>query len=141
LVPWYTLTGVGNNSLKKATRYRSEKPRPDLPKREELEVISRRFAVKYLLGVMNSTPARHFLLNNRRHNVSLYPDDWKQLPIPDVPPEKQAPIVTLVEQILAAKTADKTADITALEAKIDILVSTLYGLTENEIGVVEGKYS
>ncbi|MBW6486673.1 MAG: hypothetical protein K0B01_11055 [Syntrophobacterales bacterium] len=49
--------------------------------------------------------------------------------------------MTLVEQILAAKTADKTADITALEAKIDILVSTLYGLTENEIGVVEGKYS
>ncbi|EKD80960.1 MAG: hypothetical protein ACD_39C02073G0001, partial [uncultured bacterium] len=29
--------------------------------------------------------------------------DWKQLPIPDVPPEKQAPIVALVELIMAAK--------------------------------------
>ena len=36
-------------------------------------------------------------------NIYLYPNDWKQLPIPDVPPEKQAPIVALVEQILAAK--------------------------------------
>ena len=53
--------GVRNNSLKKAARYRGEKPpRPDLPKREELEATSRRFAVKYLLGVMNSTRRPRF---------------------------------------------------------------------------------
>jgi len=26
-----------------------------------------------------------FLRANRRSNINLYPDDWKQLPIPDVP--------------------------------------------------------
>lgn len=141
-VPWHLLTKVRNNSFKKIARYKDEMPsRPDLPKREELEKTSSRFAVKYLLAVMNSSFARNFLRANRRSNIHLYPDDWKQLPIPDVPPEKQAPIVALVEQILTAKTADKTADITALEARIDILVSALYGLTEDEIAVVEGKYS
>ncbi len=98
-----------------------------------------------------------------------------RLPIPDVLPEKQAPIVALVEQILAAKkhntvgancvrpplggdtngggianssgNADKGAchaplhepqpDIPALEAEIDRLVYALYGLTDEEIAVVE----
>ncbi|HEY5704122.1 MAG TPA: hypothetical protein VIS96_00945 [Terrimicrobiaceae bacterium] len=86
-----------NNSLKKAARYRGEKPRPDLPKREELETTSRRFAVKYLLGVMNSGTARDFLRANRRSNTDLYPEDWKKLPIPDVPAEQQQPIVQVVD--------------------------------------------
>jgi len=74
-----------------------------------------------------------------------------RLPIPDVPPEKQAPIVALVEQILAAKkhknqTSEvyKTSevspqtDITAIEAEIDRLAYAPYGLTDEEIVVVEG---
>jgi len=106
-VPWNSLAGVRNNSIKKAARYKREKPlRLDLPKREELEALSLRFSVKFLLAVLNSSAARNFLRFNRRSNTDLYPDDWKKLPIPDVPPEKQAPIVALVEQILAAKKQD-----------------------------------
>ena len=86
-IPWRSLSGVRNRSIKKQTRYSDETPhRPDLPQREELEDTSRRFAVKFLLGVMNSTAARDFLRANRRSNIHLYPDDWKQLPIPDVSP-------------------------------------------------------
>lgn len=137
-VPWHALHGVRNNSVKKAARYRGELPsRPDLPKREELEAASRRFAVKYLLGVMNSTAARDFLRANRRSNIHLYPDDWKRLPIPDVPPEKQKPIIILVERILAAKAKDPAADVSTLEAEIDQLVYALYGLTPEEIKIVE----
>jgi hypothetical protein len=137
-IPWHMLAGVRNNSLKKVARYRDEKPpRPDLPKREELEATSRRFAVKYLLAVMNSTVARDFLRANRRSNIHLYPDDWKKLPIPDVPPEQQAPIIALVDQILAAKRADPSADVSALEREIDERVYRLYGLTPEEIKIVE----
>lgn len=131
------LAGVRNNSLKKAARYRDEKPRPDLPRREDLEATSRRFAVTYLLGVMNSTVARDFLRAHRRSNIHLYPDDWKQLPIPDVPAEQQAPIIALVDKILGAKRADPNADISAWERKIDELVYRLYGLTAEEIKIVE----
>jgi hypothetical protein len=129
---------VRNNSLKKAARYRGEKPpRPDLPKREELEATSRRFAVKYLLGVMNSPAARDFLRASRRSNTDLYPDDWKKLPIPDVPPAQQQSVVALVEQILTAKRANANADISVLEQQLDAEVSRLYGLTPEEMKIVE----
>ena len=128
-LPWYFLSGVRNNSLKKAARYQDEKPpRPDLPRREDLERNSRRFAIKYLLGVMNSNTARDYLRANRRNNIQLYPDDWKKLPIPDVPEKQQAPIVTLVDRILTAKRANPAADITELESEIDKRVHNLYYL-------------
>ena len=138
-IPWHSLSGVRNRSIKKQTRYRDEKPqRPDLPQREELEKTSRRFAVKFLLGVMNSTVARDFLRANRRSNIHLYPDDWKKLPIPDVTTEEQAPLVELVNQILEAKDTDPLADTDEMEAEIDRLVCGLYGLTAEEVAAVEG---
>ena len=129
-IPWRSLSSVRNRSIKKQTRYSDEMPHPDLPQREELEDTSRRFAVKFLLGVMNSTAARDFLRAHRRSNIHLYPDDWKQLPIPDVSPEQQAPIIELVDQILAAKRTDPDADVSELENEIDRKVSNLYGITE-----------
>ena len=87
---------------------------------------------------MNSSCARDFLLANRRSNLNLYPDDWKKLPIPDVIPEQQAPIIALVDKILNAKRADLEADVSNLEKEIDKLVYDLYGLTDDEIAIVEG---
>ncbi len=48
------------------------------------------------------------------------------------------PFITLVDQILAAKTANPKADTGALEAQIDEAVYTLYGLTAEEVRAVEG---
>ena len=55
-------------------------------------------------------------------------------PIPDVPLDRQAPLVALVDHILAAKRADPAADIATLEAELDRLVSGLYGLAAPETG-------
>ena len=88
--------------------------------------------MKFLLGVMNSTVARDFLMANRRSNIHLYPDDWKKLPIPDVSPERQAPVIALVDAILAAKRADFEADVSALEAALEREVAALYGLKLNK---------
>ena len=49
-------------------------------------------------------------------------------------------IIKLVKQILALKDSSPEADTSALEAQIDVLVYGLYGLTEEEIVVVEGKH-
>jgi adenine-specific DNA-methyltransferase len=139
-VLWNSLKNVRNQSIKKAARYRGETPqRSDLPLREELEGISKRFSLKFLLGIMNSTFAHDFLRANRRSNIHLYPDDWKKLPIADVSRNQQEPIIKLVDRILAAKRADPDADTTAWEREIDELVYALYGLTEEEIKIVEGK--
>ena len=137
-IPWHSLSGVRNRSIKKQTRYSDERPHPDLPQREELEDTSRRFDVKFLLGVMNSTAARDFLRAHRRSNIHLYPNDWKNLPIPDVSPEQQGPIVKLVAQILDAKRTNLHAKVSELEDEIDQLVYELYDLTPNEVEIVDG---
>ena len=93
--------------------------------------------MKFLLGVVNSTAAHDFLRANRRSNIHLYPDDWKQLPIPDVTSEQQEPIIELVDQILDSKRANPNVDVSALEAQLDQLVYKLYGLTTEEIAAVE----
>jgi hypothetical protein len=130
-VPWCNLAGVGNNSLRKAARYKDEPTRSDLPVREDLEATSRRFAVKYLLAVMNSSTARDFLRANRRSNIHLYPEDWKRLPIPEGTREQQAVIVALIDEILAALQSDSKADVSVLEEKVDDRVALLYGVSQN----------
>jgi len=46
---------------------------------------------------------------------------------------------TLPRKLLAAKRANPQADTTELEEQIDQMVYELYGLTEDEIRIVEGK--
>lgn len=132
-VPWHYLSGVKNASIKKAARYPNETPkRDDLPNRLLLEEQSRRFSAKFLAAVMNSSFAYDFLKANRRSNIHLFPDDWKQLPIPDVSPEQQDPVVAVVDKILTAKRAKPDADVSALEAEADRLVTALYGIGDNQ---------
>lgn len=90
------------------------------------------------MAILNSSVIAHLLSDRRRNNVQLYPDDWKKLPIPDATPEQQTPIIALVDQILTARRADPSADVSALEKEIDEIVYKLYGLTA-EIKLVEEK--
>ena len=76
---------------------------------------------------MNSASAQDFLRAHRRSNIHLYPDDWKKLPIPDVPLDAQQPIVDLVDAILSAKRANVSVNIAELERKIDRAVDKFYG--------------
>ena len=139
-VPWRGLHGIRNRSIRKQARYKDERKRDDLPFREDLERGSRRFSIKYLLGVMNSTAAQDFLRARRRSNILLYPNDWKELPVPDVPPAAQRPVVDLVDGILAARRADRNADVTPMERELDEAVHALYGFTDAEATVVgEGR--
>ena len=53
--------------------------------------------------------------------------------------EQHSIIESLVTQILTLKRSDPTADTSALEAEVDGLVYGLYGLTEAEVAIVEGR--
>lgn len=59
--------------------------------------------------------------------------------IPPLSPATQNNITRLVDRILAAKARDAAADVSGLEREIDQLVYRLYGLTPEEINIVEGK--
>ena len=71
--------------------------------------------------------------------MNFYPNDAKSLPIPKITAAEQRPFMRLVDSILSAKDADPSADTSEMEAEIDRLCYTLYGLTDEEIAVVEGK--
>jgi hypothetical protein len=58
------------------------------------------------------------------------------LPIPTIKQEEQ--IEKIVYQILQLKKDNPSADTSALEREIDLMVYELYGLSEEEIGIVEG---
>jgi type II restriction/modification system DNA methylase subunit YeeA len=59
------------------------------------------------------------------------------LAIPEKP--RNESISELVDSILSATSKDPKANVSKLERQIDQLVYQLYGLTEEEIAVVEGK--
>ena len=69
----------------------------------------------------------------------------EQVPIPKASTERQRPLIALVDSILALTKADSYPNDTAAQEKvrvyeqeIDRLVYELYGLTQEEIAVVEG---
>ena len=51
--------------------------------------------------------------------------------------EEELPFKDLVSHVLQIKKEDSAADVSVLEAEIDLLVYEVYGLTEEEIGIVE----
>jgi phosphoribosyl-ATP pyrophosphohydrolase len=98
---------------------------------------------KYLLAVLNSKLGDYFLHQTaavRRGGYLEYkPMYVSQLAIAKPSAVQRRAIEEQVEKILAAKKKNASADTTPLEREIDQLVYKLYGLTEEEIKIVEGQ--
>jgi hypothetical protein len=96
---------------------------------------------KYLIAVLNSSLLDFYNKKKNITNQQGFPQilmtDLQELPIKVVEKYQQQPIITLVDRILSAKKNDPQADTATLEAEIDRLVYDLYGLTEDEIKIVE----
>lgn len=99
--------------------------------------------LKFIEGLLTSKLMEWYLERECRllgKTTIQYSKQWMEnIPIPYTSKEQQQPIIDLVDKILAAKKADATSDTTTLERKIDELVYKLYGLTDEEIAIVEGK--
>ena len=96
---------------------------------------------KFLLGVLNSSTIR-FYLNLIAETSGMGTSRWinnyvKEFPIPEAGCEQQALIIGLVDQILDTKHTNPDADVSDLEKRIDQIVYLLYGLTCEEIDIVE----
>ena len=110
---------------------------------------ARKFKLKYLLALLNSTYLRYLYTNIVQELGRVFPQvklsKLKGLPIKAIPPHQQGPFVKLVEQIMVVTASDDYLDdvraqekVQALEQEIDRLVCQLYDLTPEEIQVVEG---
>jgi adenine-specific DNA-methyltransferase len=99
-----------------------------------------RVNLKYLTAVLNSKLIQFWLRNKGKMQGNNYQIDKEPLlaiPIYKPPGPAQEPIITLVDMIMSAKTKDPEAGVPELERMIDKLVYDLYGLTDEEVGVVE----
>jgi adenine-specific DNA-methyltransferase len=96
---------------------------------------------KVLLGILNSKMGWWLISKYCSAIQNGYQLIWKyfsQIPIATGNDKSKMKIVELVDQILTAKKQSPTADTSALESEIDRLVYELYGLTEEEVKIVEG---
>jgi len=99
--------------------------------------------VKYLLAVINSKVMNWYYQNviNPEKGEALAQvkkGHLVRLPIIEASKENQESIAKLSSRIINMKNQNPEADTAELEAEIDRLVYELYGLSEEEIGVVEG---
>jgi adenine-specific DNA-methyltransferase len=113
-----------------------------------ITALPERISLHYLCALLNSPVVDFFL---KRVSTTFHGGYFaankqfiEKIPIPRlnlsdaVEQAKHDAIVGLVTRILATKAAGPSADTTALERKIDGIMYELYGLTEEEIGIVEG---
>jgi hypothetical protein len=96
---------------------------------------------KWLLAILLSKSMQFYvhkqLGSDQGGFIRLFSTHVSNFPIPVPDSEQQTVIDGLVRRILAAKAADPAADVSALEAEIDRLAYQLYGLTEDEIAIIE----
>ena len=99
------------------------------------------FKIKYVLALFNSNLFKFYYHNTNSQGGDIFPQmrisSVENLPIKISDFNTQTEIELLVNQILAAKSQNPTADTSILEAEIDQLVYQLYELTEEEIAIVE----
>ena len=100
------------------------------------------FDLKFLVGVLNSKLISFYgqkKLPNFGKDIfpKINPSDIKEIPIAISSKTEQAPIIKLVEQILTAKQSTPSVSTAEMERAIDKIVYGLYGLTGDEIEIIE----
>ena len=94
------------------------------------------FSLKFICGVLNSRVINYWYpLKYRMPTIGGY--ELSSIPIPVASKEQQQPIIGLVDRILNAKRDNPNADTSLLEQQIDHIVYHLYGLTYDEVLIVD----
>jgi Alw26I/Eco31I/Esp3I family type II restriction m6 adenine DNA methyltransferase len=92
--------------------------------------------VLYMLGLLNSKLLNYvFKQFSTNSNVNGY--EVNNLPIPNATEEKQRVISTIVKEILVHKEKEELSDTSHLEKQIDFFIYHLYGLTYDEVLIVD----
>ncbi|MBP6948299.1 MAG: Eco57I restriction-modification methylase domain-containing protein, partial [Bacteroidales bacterium] len=102
---------------------------------------SKFYYIEYVLAIVNSSLIRFYWLKRFYDNKKTFPKIKKQplesIPIKNIELHVQKSIVNLVHRILIEKQIDPKADTMESEREINRLIYELYGLTEEEIAIVE----
>jgi len=99
---------------------------------------SKNFNYLFVQAILNSQMIKFYVNELLYDGTHFYPNHMKSLPIKNVLPEKQQPLINLVEKIHKKLNENINADVSGLEKQINVLVYKLYELTEEEIAIIEG---
>lgn len=132
-VLWKDIKNVENKSISSSIKKYSTKSR------KEMELLSASINLKYILGILASKLGRELLTLQRAGDYHIVPEHIRKIPIAYATQIQQDEIVVKVDEILKTKQTNPSADTSALESEIDRLVYQLYGLTGEEIAIVEKK--
>ena len=111
--------------------YTSEGMLNIIPKQKKL-------SLRYLLGILDSS-LLNYLFATKFLNLAVKGEYLKQLRIPVSSAATKNQLEALVSEILELKKANISADTTSFENQIDFLVYHLYGLTYDEVLIVDPK--
>ena len=105
-------------------------------------LTSETIPIRFILGLLNSKLLHYYFgfigVMTAGGAYTLKAATIEALPIATGTKEQQKEIALKVECILNAKATDKQTDVSTIENEIDSLVYNLYGLSEDEIKIVEG---
>ncbi|MEI0529168.1 TaqI-like C-terminal specificity domain-containing protein [Brachyspira intermedia] len=95
---------------------------------------------KYFVGILNSSLIRYFIYNysdkTGAGDIMLNVQSLEKIPIPEPDKDTESKLVGLVDDIIRLKKENK--DTSEIEGKVDKIVYSLYGLSEEEIRIIEG---
>jgi len=107
---------------------------------------SQEYSLLFLLSIINSSLFKWLFQKFFSFGLDIYPIHLKKLPIKTIGEDGQKPFIDLVNKIIAiTKTADypdnspKQIKVKEYEKQIDQMVCKLYGLTKEEIKIVENE--
>jgi restriction endonuclease S subunit len=110
----------------------------NLPKNHSHYSEGDEMELKYLLSLLNSHLMDFYYESVFGGFIDVYPNNLKELPIVVVSREQQNVFVGKVDTILKSRSEGKTTE--TLENEIDVLVYKLYGLTYDEVKVVDKEF-
>ena len=117
-VLWKDLKDINNksisSSIKKFCRYN----------RIEMETLSRKVDLYYLLAILNSSIADELLADQRGGDYHIYPEHIRNFPIPLPEKEVKKNIGNIAKEILQRRKVN--ADYSDLQEELDKMVASLY---------------
>ena len=98
--------------------------------------------VDYFVGLLNSSLLKFYYREISQEGgrvlAQVKPQRIRSLPIVIATSAKQKSLINLVQSIIQIKEKNPEADVSKFERQIDNLVYSLYGLTAEEIKIIEG---
>jgi len=114
-----------------------------LPAKTTLVICNQNIELlKYLCAIINSNITSFYIKikyasSSYCGGITFTKEMLNNFPIPNISLEQQKIIINIVDKIISIKKSNPSADTTTFENEIDALVYQLYGLTKEEITIIE----